>query len=534
MPLSTAVPVPVPSARTCPAQPRHSSLPAPAALAAAALVALLSLLVMLPAPALADAPRSVSVTDTDATGRVDPEILEGRLAKVDFRREVDLAVLVLDITDYGFDESEDTALNDAVLAHARDAAPDLLAPDGDHWADGTVIIALDPENRFVGTYAGEDVKLGDDGFEAVQEAMRDHASEDDWDGSLQAGAEKYADLLDRPWWQHPAALVSGLVALGVAALTALSFLGLRRAARRRVDESLPRLEDVQAKRRLTDAAARTLPVDSVYAQAALADHETYREKLDEAEQLRAQIPTPHERGWGWGLKGPQRTLARDLESTVTYLDDIDDDIIGTNDLLHRLGDWRSAWDRELKPLQDSIDSLDDALADGEDVSSEEAAAAADLREMGGDVAQEMQTLTTQLEADQIDPDSALQRLDTLTTELSAAVAALQRLRISHLAADDDEAEVMREATFGADLEHEDQGYRSVRGRRHELDAAASGSSGSSDTFWHLSPLLWYSTWHHEADSDLESHRNPSSSGGSTSGYSAASGGFSGAGSSSRF
>lgn len=526
MPFSTAVPIAAPPDRST--SPLRS-------LTALALVALLSLLVLLPAPALAEAPRSVSVTDTDTTGHVDPEILEGRLAEVDFRREVDLAVLVLDVTDYGFEESQDTALNDAVLAHARDAAPELLEPDGDHWADGTVIIALDPENRFVGTYAGEDVKLDDDGFEAVQDAMRDDAADGDFEGSLQAGADKYADLLDRPWWQHPATLVAGLVALGGAALTALSFVGLRRAARRRVDESLPRLEDVLATRRLTDAAARTLPADSVYAQAALADHETYREKIDEATQLRTRLPTSQERSWAWGLKGPERMLARDFEKVVIYLDDIDDDIIGTNDLLHRLGDWRGAWERELAPLQDSIDSIDSALEDGEDVSPEEAAAAADLREMGGDVAQEMQTLTTQLEADQIDPDSALRRLDTLTTELSAGVATLQRLRISHLAADDDEAEVMRDASWDADLEHEDQGYRSVRGRRHALvAAAASDISRSSDTFWHLSPLLWYSTWHKEADSDLEAHRNPSSSGGSTSGYSASSGGFSGAGSSSRF
>lgn len=528
MPFSTADPVAVPPARS-------QSAPTPlAALALAALVSLLSLLVMLPAPALAETPRSVSVTDTDTTGHVDPEILESRLADVDFRRQVDLAVLVLDITDYGLEESQDTALNDAVLAHAKDAAPELLAPDGDHWADDTVIIALDPENRFVGTYAGEDVKLDEDGFEAVQEAMRDDAADGDWEGSLQAGVEEYADLLDRPWWQHPATLVVGLVALGGAAVTALSLVGLRRAARRRVDESLPRLDDVLSKRRLTDAAARTLPTESVYAQAALADHETYREKIEEATQLCTQLPTPQERRWAWGLKGPERTLARDFEQVVTYLDDIDDDIIGTNDLLHRLGDWHAAWERELAPLQDSIDSIDSALEDGEDVSPEEAAAAADLREMGGDVAQEMQTLTTQLEADQIAPDSALQRLDTLTTELSAAVAALQRLRISHLAADDDEAEVMRDASWDADLEHEDQGYRSVRGRRHALDAAASGSPDGPGTFWHLSPLLWYRTWHDEADTDLEAHRNPSSSSGSTSGYSASSGGFSGAGSSSRF
>lgn len=530
MPSSLLVRTPArPDAPRSPLVPLSSAIPLPRIAAAAALV-LLSMLLMMPAPALASPPASITVTDT--TGEVDPEHLEDILEEADFRRDVDLVVLVLDITDFGFDPYDNTALNDSVLAHARESAPELLAADDDHWADGTVILALDPENRFLGTYAGEDVKLDADGFETVQEAMRDDARDRDWDAALQAGAEKYADLLDRPWWRTPAALNSALVALGVLVLTALTSLGLRRAARRRVDESLPRLDDVQAKRRLTDASARTLPTDSPYAQAALADHETYREKIDEAERLRHQVPAGHHRRWGWGLRKADRVLARNLETTVSYLDDIDDDIIGTNDLLHRIGDWRTAWDRELTPLQDSIDSLDHIEEDGEDISVEEAAAAAELRELGGDVALEMQELTTKLEADEITPDSALERLDTLTTELSAGVAALQSLRIAHRSEDEDEAEVMRDASWQADLEVEDQHYRSVRGRRHALESA---SNGSSDTFWQISPLLWYSSWHSEADSDLTRHREPSSSStGSTSGYSSASGGFSGAGSSSRF
>ena len=257
-------------------------------------------------------------------------------------------------------------------------------------------------------------------------------------------------------------------------------------------------------------------------------------ELAEAERLDAELPAPGRRRWSWGLSSKQRESAREFERTVGSLDDADDDIIGTNDLLHRLGDWRAAWERELAPLRTTIDSIDSALEDGEDVSPEEAAAAADLREMGGDITQEMQTLTSQLEADQIDPDSALRRLDTLTTELSAAVAALQRLRISHLAADDEEAEVMRDASWDADLEHEEQGYRSVRGRRHALDAAASVGSSGSGSFWHLSPLLWYSTWHDEADSDLEAHRRSVELGRRHLGLLGELGGFSGAGSSSRF
>ena len=43
------------------------------------------------------------------------------------------------------------------------------------------------------------MKLSDSGFEAVQEAMREDARSGQWDAALQAGAEEYAELLDRPW-----------------------------------------------------------------------------------------------------------------------------------------------------------------------------------------------------------------------------------------------------------------------------------------------------------------------------------------------
>ena len=498
--------------------------------AAAVVLALLAALLLMPVPALADPPVSITVTDT--TGTVDAAHLEDVLEGTEFRGDVDLVVLVLDVTDHGFDPSEDTALNDSVLAHARESAPELIAADDDHWADGTVILALDPGNRFLGTYAGEDVKLDEEGFRAVQDAMRDDARNGEWEAALQAGADEYADLLDRPWWRSPTGMVTIVVAIGVAALTALRHLILRRNARRRVDESLPRLDGVLAKRHLTDVAARTLPTGSPYAQAALTDHGTYLKKLEKAENLRHQVPLKHHRRWGWGLPKAHRMLALNLERTVTSLDDLDDYIIGTNDLLHRIGDWRAAWERELAPLQDSIDALEYIEVDGEDITYEEAATLADLLELGGGVALEIQELTTKLEADEITTEGALERLDTLTTELSAGVAALQSLRIAHRSADEEEAEVMRDASWQADLEVEERHYRSVRGRRHALESAG---DASSDAFWQISPLLWYSTWHEEADSDLQSHREPSSSStGSTSGYSPSSGGFSGASSSSRF
>ncbi|MGP9745145.1 DUF5129 domain-containing protein [Brachybacterium sp. AOP29-B2-41] len=515
----------------------HASTPAagaagvrslPRVLALCALL-LLAFSVLVPAPAHAVPPSTVSVLDT--TGSVEKSALEDDLAEVDFRTEVDLVVLVLDVTEHGYSASEDTALNDTVRDHAQTSAPELLSPDGQHFADGTVILAVDPVGRFLGTYAGEDVKLSEDEFNAVQESMTEDTRDGQWNAALLAGAEEYADLLQRPWWQKPSAIIAGAVALGAAVLTVVSLVGLRRAARRRVDQSLPRYRDVLAKRALTDAAARTMPTASPYAQAMLEEHEEYGQGLTEAERLHAELPAPEHRRWSWGFASAHRRLAKDFENTVSRLDDTDDAIVSAADLLHRIGDWRTAWQRELDPLQDSLSGLEEVLAKREEMSEAERQAAAELTELGGDVAREMDSLTAQLKADQIDPDSALERLDTLTRELSAAVMRLQTVHIAEIAEDDGEAEVLREAADDVDFSEDDE-YSSLRARRHRREHGSAGGS-ASDQFWSLSPVLWYSSWHHESTSALETHRNPpSSSGGSTSGYS--SGGFSGAGSSSRF
>ena len=43
------------------------------------------------------------------------------------------------------------------------------------------------------------------------------------------------------------------------------------------------------------------------------------------------------------------------------LDALDDDIVAANDLLHRIGNWRSAWEREQAPLRDSLEAVEGAL-----------------------------------------------------------------------------------------------------------------------------------------------------------------------------
>ena len=519
-------------------EPRvHRSRPAPliALLLIAALLTVTgcaALAVLTASPAAAVPPAEVTIDDrADA---VDDEALEDRLAAVDFRREVDLAVLVIDVTELDIPASRDTALNDAVLAHAKQERPEWM--DGDTWADGRVIIALDPANRILGTYGGEDVKLSEGGFENVQDEMRDPAQDRDWEGALVAGTKEYAKLLDQPWWQTTAAIGGALAALGAAAATVLGIIAGRRNARARVASTRPRWEQVLAERAQTEAAARTLPAHSPYAEAVLERHRTYLSGIEQAEQLDQQIPAPLP--WAWGLRGPQRRASKDFSRQVKRLDAIDDDIIAANDLLHRIGDWRSAWEREQAPLRDSLEAVEGALmrseGDHSERSREEQEAVDALREQCDRTEAEMNRLTWQLEQDEITPDTALEGLDSLTADLSERAMAVRELGISRMAESEGEAELLRDTSVY--VEDEEEYDRTLRARRHQRLVAdgAYGSAGApgGDVFWHISPVLWLNTWQSEAPGELESHRNPSSSGGSTSGYSSAS--FSGAGSSSRF
>lgn len=515
------MPAPHTAAATAPAPPctRARTL---ALVLAAALLALLAVPALVPSPARAVPPSSVEVSDT--TGKVDPELLESRLGEVDFRREVRLVVLSLDVTEHGATAEQDTALNDAVLDLARTDEPTLLSEDGTHWADGTVIIALDPENRFLGAYAGEDVKLSDSGFDAVQDAMRDHAEDGDWAEALEDGARTYASLLDRPWWRHPGVLVAAVAVL-LGALSAVALLlHARSTARGRTDRAVPRHDEVLRRRAVTDAAARTLPESSPYARAAVLAHERFGTDLAEAARLREALPGAERRGIAWGLRRRERTLAAQYGEVVDRLDEADDDILAASDLLHRTGDWRAAWEQELQPLRGSLDALDELRDERDGMSAAEQASADRVLALGADVAGEIDALTARFEADAIDPDSALEELDTLTRELSAAVEELAGVRIESLAEDESEQEILREA-----LAAEEPGeHRSLRDRRRALERGG----GADGSVWHLSPVLWYSSWHHDSAAALEAHRSPSSTAGGTTGYSA--GGFSGAGASSRF
>ena len=503
----------------------HAPRQAPSrALALLLLACLMPLMVLAApcAPAAHAAPPVVVEIDDEQGIIADPDALGAQLSETSFRdvaAQVELHAVTLDIGAQGADPDADTGLNDAVRNYATAEHPDWI--DGEKWADHVVILTIDPGNRKVGIYAGEDVKLSDGGFEDVQDAMKDDAQDGDWAQSFVSGAEEYADLLARPWWRSPGAIIVALLALvavgaGVAAALAR---GVR--ARGRVRTARARHEDVRAKRRETDQAAARIPRDSVYGASILADVEDYRRAACEAEGLAARLP--ERPGPLWGVAGGAAGRAKEYEESVRTADDADDTIIGAARLLGRTGDFAGAWQLERRPLDESLAAVEDTI-DQAGLGDEAPGGAADaLRDAAREVAGELEDVSRDYLEGARSPDACLERLDELTDRLSLASARVREEVIGSSARDEEEAEVMRDAApegFTSDFP------TSVRGRRFARHPQEYVSGYS------LSPVLWTGAWYGGATSALDTHRNPPASSGSTGGYSG--GGFSGAGSSSSF
>lgn len=493
----------------------------PAPSLAVLLTALLAIAVavLAPAPAAhAMPPASVQVLDTVDVVE-DDQSLTTRLEGVDLRESVDLVALTVDVTDHGASTGNDRALNDAVLELARSEHPGWIS--GDTWADGLVVIAIDPENRLVGTYAGEDVKLSDGGFEDVQDAMKDPARDGEWADALTAGAEEYAALLGRPWWQGPGPIIGAVLALVAAGAAVIAALARGARSRSTVRTARERHEDVRAKRRETDQAAARIPRHSTYGATILADVEDYRRAVDGAETIEHDLPARP--GPLWGIGAASAAQAKEYRDAVAVADAADDTIIGAAQLLGRTGDHRGAWQEERRPLDESLAAVEDTIREAGLGADEPSAAADGLRATAREVAGELEDVSRDYLAGTRSPDECLAQLDALTERLAVASGRVREEVIGIRATDEDEAGIMRDAGPEGFVSEFPTSVRGRRAARHPQDYAAD---------YTLSPVLWTGAWYSGATSALDVHRNPPSSSGSTSGYSG--GGFSGAGSSSSF
>lgn len=462
---------------------------------------LLALLVLSPTaslPARAEPPRSVTVLDR--TGTVDEDSLSDGLEAVDLRADVDLVALVVDVEALGGSAEDRDALDDAVGTVLDEDLQEHKGFTGSGLAEGTAILAVDPEHRYIGLYAADDVELGAREVRSVHEAMRGPAREGRTEEALVEGAREYARLLAPPWRRTPGGVLTAVALLAAVGAGGTWAWRRRARARARADAALPLLQQVLAERQRTESAARRLPEASAYAHVARAAHADYRRAQEEADRLRSQVLTGSSRSATWGFLPGQQRDAESLERAARELEHKGEEVRTISVLLRRDRGWEDAWEQELVPLHDSLEALAEDAFTSTAMPAGEKRIAEGLVARGPVLAEELAQLDAEVRSGTTSTDAALKQLDARTRELSEQIDELRAARVSRLAADRDEEELLLDAAEAL----EDVPCPSVRAWRHRWEVEARGGDVH---FWSISPMRWYVRWQQLSLAELQGRRH---------------------------
>ncbi|WPR65857.1 DUF5129 domain-containing protein [Glutamicibacter protophormiae] len=459
----------------------------------------------------------VSVYDTADV--LNDEKIKDAMAGIDFNEPTKVAV-------FSREGKNSDDINTETLTFARDAHPEWISQDpedyGDYWADGYFIITLSvegPGDGQIGTYFGEDRKVSTGQMESIHKAGYEDFNLSRWtDGVIAVGA-KGAKIMNRPWYKNPALWITTGVAGGAAGVTSLVAFGIRASRRKEfaahLDSGREHLGNVSMDLDATELSARTLPSGSRHAadlERRFADFMVdYRSLFTRQQELEAATKKTRS-----STSGVARS--KDFNDTAQQLDATDDAIIAAAALYTRSATWQDAWRAQAAPILEDLEELPQLL---DDTDKKLGPAGSALRSFAATAQQEVQDIGTDLAAQAIDVDTALDRLSELRKQLTERLEAYATARIGAYAKSKAEEKEMRE---------------SMRQQRY----AATGSRGGGSILDVTSPaeLFWrvgaFNIGYHSAVSAVDSSRQAaSSSSGVSSGYSGG-GSFSGAGGSSRF
>ena len=493
---------------------------------AAAAVVLLGLAPGLPAAAASSSTIGIAaganlegISVYDTADVLNDEKIKDAFSGIDFNEPTKVAVFSRE-GEYSDD------INSETLAFARDAHPEWISQDaedyGDYWADGYFIITLSvegPGDGQIGTYYGEDRKVSTSQMESIHEAGFEDFNLSRWtDGVIAVGA-KGAKIMNRPWYKNPALWITTGVAGGAAGVTGLVVLGVRASRRKEFAANLgtgrEHLSNVTMDLDTTELSARTLPTGSRHAadlERRFADFMAkYRTLFTRQQELEAA--TKKTRSSGSGV-----ALSKDFIDTAQQLDATDDAIIAAAALYTRSATWQDAWRAQTAPILEDLAELPELLG-GPDKKLGPAGSA--LRSFGDTAQLEVQAVGTDLAAQAIDVDTALDRLSELRKQLTERLDAYAAARIGAYAKSEAEEKEMRET---------------LRKQRYASTGTRSGGSildvtSPAEFFWRVSA---FNIGYHSAVKAVDSSRQAaSSSSGVSTGYSGG-GSFSGAGGSSRF
>lgn len=474
------------------------------------LLALVTLVAVAPA-AQADTPTEIVVEDA-AGVLFKPQLLPA-LKEINFHSPTKVAVVTID------GEPGTDKLNADVLELARAQHPEWISSDGQKWADGLFIFAVDPVARKVGTYMGEDRKVSLSKQTAIQDATKDLFREAQWSDGTLAGVKKAAKLINQPWYQSAAFIITTSIAGGIALLGFGTYFGIRANNRRKALANIERgdaaFTNVSLDLQVTELNAKTIPSTSTYGAQVLEKYRTFSNLYNEAHGLNQSAHA---------LSKKQLSTGKGVALTARYgdlsveLDRLDDVIADTNTLLNKYAGWGEAWDRQVDPLLEDLTQLTELLNQKEAPGLPSTAALASFQTTQ---AQRIQDLSANIQAGIITPDAALDQIRDAQVTLTNLLQQHSGAMVNQYAKTSSERKAMEEAMD--------------RSRRKELDARPSTILGSV-SFWHMFyPVHSFSVGYSSGRSAVDSSRSSSSSsGGSNTGYGSGGGSFSGSGSSSSF
>ncbi len=475
---------------------------------AALALALMTLLGVAPA-ALADAATEVIVEDT-AGVLYQPELLGG-IAKINFHEPTTVAI-------YTRNGKFSDNLNEEVLRHARAEHPEWISADGQKWADGLFIFALDPTGRLVGTYMGEDRKVSMAKRESIQEATKDLFRDAQWTQGTIAGVKKAAQLMNQPWYQSTWFIVVSSITGGIALLGFGTRAAVRAKNRRKAAEELKRGDEAFSSVSLalptTELNAKTIPDASTYGALVLEKYRTFSAKYHEAAELNEQSHAFTKKHLSKGAN--VKTVTRYAELS-TELDDLDDVIGDTNTLLNKYSGWGAAWDRQVQPLMDDLAELPSLVSDKSAAGMSTTQA---LDSFGTQRGQDIAQLSADVQAGLKTPDAAMDELRNIRLELTTLLQRHSVAMIEGYAKTNSERTSMQKAM-------DKSRTTEIRRRRPTI------LSSVFDTYTFY-PVHSFSLGYISGRSSVDSARSSASSSGSSSGYGSSGGSFSGSGSSSSF
>jgi uncharacterized membrane protein YgcG len=456
--------------------------------------------------------RPVDVVVADRAAVLDQNTLLPAVRAVDFYQPTKVAV-------YTYNGTAADNLNEEVLRFARAEHPEWISADGQKWADGLFIFALDPVGRHVGTYLGEDRKVSLEQRDDIQNASKDLFRDAQWTDGTIAGIKRGAELINQPWYRSTAFLITAWTTVSAAVAGAATWLIVRwrtrAGSRRELAWGDASYANVSMDLQVTELNANTIPESSRYGSSVLEKHRTFLTRYNTATELSQQVHALSSRDLS---RRPNLKLARKYADAAAELDALDDVIADTNALLNRGSSWAAAWDRQLAPFRADLAALEQLLSkrhgEGDSVT------AAALRSFREQSQREIERWTSELADGAISPETALDRLRDARTQLSELLKNHADTVIEGFARNEKEATLMRK-----EMESAQAGSKARYGRAYEPSIL-----GTVYPSYYFFSVPIFNAGFDTGVSSVSSARG----GGATTGYGGSGGSFSGSGSSSSF